>query len=103
MTVTWSVAGLPPAYVERRWRAGVPDSLRAPLNDFLARTRFFELPADLGGNAPDGRDMGTYSITIADGFRTHTVRFSDSTQTNDLAAFRAWIVQNLGPTAAVEP
>ena len=103
MTVTWSVAGLPPAYVERRWRADVPAPLRAAANDVVARAHFFDLPGDLGGNDPNGRDMGTYAITVADGARTHTVRFSDSTQTADLAALRAWIVQNLGPIAAVVP
>ncbi|HZR25754.1 MAG TPA: protealysin inhibitor emfourin [Vicinamibacterales bacterium] len=99
MTISWSIAGLPPAYLERTWRVAVPDHLRAQVDDFIARTKFFDLPESAGGNDPDGRDMGTYSITVVDRSRAHTVRFSDSTQSADLAAFRAWLDQNLASLA----
>lgn len=99
MTISWSSAGLPPAYLERTWRVTVPEPLRAQADDFIARTKFFELPEDAGGNDASGRDMGTYAITIVESSRAHTVRFSDSTQTADLAAFRAWLDQNLAPLA----
>jgi len=102
LTVKWSTAGLPPAYVERRWRADVPPQLRSAAEGFVTRAGFFNLPEDLGGNPPDGRDMGTYSITVLMGTRMHTVRFSDTSQTPELAAFRAWILDNLAPVAVVE-
>jgi len=98
VTVSWSVAGLPPAYVERRWRAQVPPSLREAFDAVVAKARFFDLPADFGAN-PDARDAGTYTITIAAGSRTHTVRFSDTNQTEELAALRNWIVEELLPVA----
>lgn len=95
VTVRWSAAGLPPAYVERQWRAEVPAALRPAFDGLLERSRFFELPEDLGGNDPGGRDMATYSITVTRGAQVHTVRFSDRTQTEELAALRAWLMEHL--------
>jgi hypothetical protein len=95
VTVKWSAAGLPPAYVERTWSADVPPALRSAFDDFMTRTHFFDLPDDLGGNDPNGRDMATYSITVIRGTQSHTVRYSDSTQSDALAEFRAWLMQNL--------
>jgi len=99
--VTWSVSGLPPAYVEQRWRAEVPASLRPPLDVQLDRSRFFELPANAGSN-PDARDAGTYVITVAVGARTHTVTFSDAGISQELADLKNWIRENLGPLATQE-
>ena len=97
--VTWSVSGLPPAYTERRSRADVPPALRPAFDGLLERAHFFELPADMGPNNPDGRDMGSYSVSVAIGSRSHTVRFSDSTATQELADLRNWVQANLAPTA----
>jgi hypothetical protein len=102
VVVTWSVSGLPPAYTERRWRADVPTTLRPGFDALLERARFFELPADAGPNKPDGRDMGSYSMTVAIGSRTHTVRFSDSSVTQELANLQNWVKEKLGPTATQE-
>ena len=100
--VSWSAAGLPPAYVERRWRAEVPDRLAPALDQLIARTRFFDLPADLGANPPEGRDMASYTITVAIADRSHTVHYSDASVTRDLADLRTWIVSNLQATASQE-
>jgi hypothetical protein len=102
VVVTWSVSGLPPAYAERRWRAELPEKLRPDFDVLLERARFFEPPADLGPNNPNGRDMGSYRITVAIGSRTHTVRFSDSSITQEMANLRNWIRENLEPTATQE-
>jgi len=99
--VSWSISGMPPAYLERRWRAEVPSSLRAEFDAVLAKARFFDLPADLGTN-PHARDAGAYSITIAAGSRTHAVRFTDTSQTGELAALRRWITEKLQPIATPE-
>jgi len=101
-SAAWTAAGVPPVYVERRWRAEVPASLRQEFESEVARTRFFDLPADLGGNPSEGRDMGSYSITISLGGRTHTVNFSDATQTQQLSSLRRWLIDRLGPAASVE-
>jgi hypothetical protein len=100
--VTWSVSGLPPAYAERRWRADLPSKLRPAFDALLERAHFFELPADMGPNTPDSRDAGSYSITVTIGSRTHTVRFSESSMTQELASLRSWVQENLGPAATQE-
>jgi hypothetical protein len=102
VAVIWSVSGLPPSYVERRWRTEVPASVRRDFDAAVQGAHFFDLPADLGGNDPNGRDMGSYSITITRGSQSHTVRFSDTSQTPELAALRAWIVEKLSPSAQAE-
>jgi hypothetical protein len=99
-TVTWTVAGMPPTYVERRMTADVPAALRPELQALLMKARFFEMPAQLGGNTAAGRDMASYSITVTSSAGTHTVRFSDSTATQDLANLRAWIVEHLSSLAS---
>ena len=100
VTVSWSVAGLPPTYVGRRLTATVPPSLVREFDAQIQKAHFFDLPADLGGNPPEGRDMGTFEISITSGGRSHTVRFSDATATNELAALRAWLSANLAAHAA---
>jgi hypothetical protein len=100
--VTWSVSGLPPSYTEQRRRAEVPATLRHGFEALLTRSRFFDLPADAGPNNPDARDAGTYSITVTIGSRTHTVRFSDSSTTQELADLRNWVRDNLGASATPE-
>jgi emfourin len=100
--VIWSVSGLPPAYTERRSRADVPSALRPAFDGLLERAHFFELPADMGPNNPDGRDMGSYGITVTIGSRSHIVRFSDSTATQELADLRNWVQANLALTATLE-
>jgi hypothetical protein len=102
MRVSWSVSGLPPTYTERRWHADVPAALRPGVDALLQQIRFFELPADLGANDPNGRDMGSYSITVAIDARTHTVRFSDTSITADLATFRTWLTDHLASLATTE-
>jgi emfourin len=99
--VTWSVSGLPPAYVEQRWRAEVPAALRPQFDAQLDRSRFFDLPAGGGSNA-DARDAATYVVTVAIGARTHTVTFSDAGISQELADLKNWIRENLGPLAAQE-
>jgi hypothetical protein len=99
-TVTWTVSGMPPTYVERRMTAEVPAALRPELQALLAKAKFFDLPAQLGGNVAAGRDMGTYSITVKSAAGTHTVQFSDSTVTQELANLRAWIVEHLSSVAS---
>jgi len=100
--VRWSASGVPPAYIERQWRADVPDQLRPAFDQILRRIRFFDLPADLGPNPPQGRDMGSYSITVEANARTHTVRYTDASVTPDVAELRTWIVENLQRTATPE-
>jgi len=99
-SVTWTTAGMPPTYVARRMKADVPPALAPELQALVQKTRFFDLPARLGANNPDGRDMASYSISITTASGTHTVEFSDSTVTQDLANLRAWIVEHLSSLAS---
>jgi hypothetical protein len=98
--VRWSAAGVPPAYVERRWRADVPHHLRPAFEELLRRSRFFELPSHLGPNPTQGRDMGAYSITVEVGGRSHTVQYTDASATRGVADLRAWILEHLQQSAA---
>jgi hypothetical protein len=99
--VTWSVSGLPPTYVEQRWRAEVAPALRAALDAKLDRAHFFDLPGEIAVN-PDARDAGHYTITVAIGARTHTVSFSDTGISQELADLKNWIRESLGPNATRE-
>ena len=99
--VTWSVSGLPPAYVEQRWRADVPAALRHALDAKLDGAHFFDLPAEIAAN-PNARDAGNYVITVAIGARRHTVKFSDAGISQELADLKNWIRESLGPTATRE-
>jgi hypothetical protein len=89
--VTLSVSGLPPSYTERRWQIEIPAQQREEFDTLLARAHFFDLPANLGGNPENGRDMGTYSISVTIGTRNHTVEFSDSSITQELANLKTWL------------
>jgi hypothetical protein len=100
--VQWTAAGLPPSYVERRWRAEVPDRLCPAFEELLRRTRFFDVSADLGSNPPEGRDMASYSITVDSDGHTHGVRYSDATATQDTSDLWSWIVDNLLSGAVAE-
>jgi hypothetical protein len=91
MHVTLSVSGLPPSYIERRRQVEIPAQQHEAFNALLAKAHFFELPGQLGGNAENGRDMGVYSITVSVGVRQHTVEFSDSSITQELADLMNWL------------
>jgi hypothetical protein len=90
-SVTLSVSGLPPSYIERRQQIEIPAQQREEFDTLLARAHFFDLPANLGGNPENGRDMGTYSISVTIGTRSHTVEFSDSSITQELANLKTWL------------
>jgi hypothetical protein len=102
IVVNWSISDLPPSDVERRWHADVPAALQPAVEEFVNRVHFFELPGTFAGHALDGRDLGSYTIAVAMGSRSHTVRFSDSTQTTALAEFRAWLMEHMAPIATAE-
>jgi hypothetical protein len=95
----WTVAGMPPAYVERRMKAEVPPALASEWQALLKKTRFFDLPSNAGGRSAGGADIGSYTITVTTSAGTHTVSFSESTVTQDLADLRAWIGEHLSPIA----
>jgi hypothetical protein len=47
------------------------------LESMVRQAAFFELPESVGGIRPEGADYQTYTITVEDGGRTHTVRVTD--------------------------
>lgn len=89
--VTLSISGLPPAYTERLRQIEIPAQEIKVFDDLLSRSNFFALPEHLDGNASEGRDMGTYSITVNLDGRIHAVSFSDSSITQGLADLMAWL------------
>jgi hypothetical protein len=101
-TVTWSTAGLPPAYLAQTFAAEVPAALRAEFDRVLSAAGFFALPEDLG-LAEAARDAGSYQITVDVGGRRHSVSFSDTSVTPGLAALRNWLRDKLMPTARRVP
>jgi emfourin len=48
------------------------------LKGLVERARFFEQPAELGSPPPGAADLRSYTITVQDGDRTHTVKTSDA-------------------------
>jgi hypothetical protein len=48
------------------------------LKGLVERARFFEQPAEVGGPPPAAADLRSYTITVQDGDRTHTVKTSDA-------------------------
>jgi len=62
----------------------------------VAAARFFELPAELPGDAA-GADFMRYEVTVADGLRHHTVRFVDdqSTRSRPLTALVEWMLHTV--------
>jgi hypothetical protein len=89
--VTLSISGLPPSYTERQWQIEISTQQRKDFDGLLERSHFFSLPNHLGENVESGRDMGTYSITVKMNSRIHTVEFSDSSKTQELADLIKWL------------
>ena len=48
------------------------------LKALVERARFFEQSPDVGAPPPGAADLRSYTITVQDGDRTHTVRTSDA-------------------------
>ena len=48
------------------------------LKGLVERARFFELPAEVGAPPPGAADLRSYTITVQDADRTHTVKTSDA-------------------------
>jgi hypothetical protein len=48
------------------------------LNGLVERARFFEQPSEVGAPPSGAADLRSYTITVRDGDRTHTVRTSDA-------------------------
>jgi hypothetical protein len=48
------------------------------LEGLVERARFFEQPPETGAPPPGAADLRSYTITVQDGDRTHTVRTSDA-------------------------
>jgi hypothetical protein len=48
------------------------------LKGLVERARFFEQPAEVGAPPPGAADLRSYTITVRDGDRTHTVKTSDA-------------------------
>jgi hypothetical protein len=48
------------------------------LKGLVERARFFEQPAEVGAPPPGAADLRSYTITVEDGDRTHTVQTSDA-------------------------
>jgi hypothetical protein len=89
--VTLSISGLPPFYSEKQWLIDITPEQREVFESLIDRAHFFELPAQLGGNVNEGRDMGTYKIAVSLGSRSHAVEFSDSSINQELADLMNWL------------
>jgi hypothetical protein len=48
------------------------------LKGLVERARFFEQPAEVGAPPPGAADLRSYTITVQDADRTHTVKTSDA-------------------------
>ena len=80
-----SVSGVPPAYTERRWQIEISAQQRKDFDDLLERSPFFKFQ-------PAWARMLQMVVTWADtalplimNSRNHTVEFSDSSITQELA------------------
>jgi Emfourin len=48
------------------------------LEGLVERARFFDQPPEVGSPPPGAADLRSYTITVQDGDRTHTVKTSDA-------------------------
>jgi len=48
------------------------------LKGMVERARFFEQPSEVGEPPPGAADLRSYTITVEEGDRTHTVQTSDA-------------------------
>ncbi len=60
-----------------------PDDAR-DLEGLVDRANFFDQPSDLGASHPGAADHRSYTITVEDAGRTHTVKTSDAAQNSAL-------------------
>ncbi len=58
----------------------------AALQQLVQAARFFDLPAIVGAHSPSAADYRTYTITIEDAGRRHTVSMSDPIEDENVAA-----------------
>ena len=76
--VTFDTDALPPEQAEELRRC-------------VAAADFFNHPAVAAPPPPGAADYRTYTLTVEDGDRTHTVRFTDLTPDPALQALRAFV------------
>lgn len=64
--------------------AELPPKQADELEGLVERARFFEQPPTVGGPPPGAADLRSYTITVDDGSRIHTVQTSDALSDPDL-------------------
>jgi hypothetical protein len=57
----------------------------------VERARFFELPAQVNAPAPGAADYRTYTITVEDGGRAHTIKATEPLQDPQLQALIGYL------------
>jgi hypothetical protein len=58
--------------------ADLPPEQADHLKGLVERARFFEQPAEVGAPPPGAADLRSYTITVEDRDRAHTVKTSDA-------------------------
>jgi len=71
--------------------ASLPPEQAGELERRVQAARFFALPALAGAPARGAADHRTYTVTIEDGGRTHTVRASDPVEDAGLRDLLAYV------------
>lgn len=69
------------------------------LESLIRKSRFFELPERAGTTAKGAADYRTYTITVQDGLRVHTIQFTEPINDSTLEG----IVSRLQALARASP
>lgn len=68
----------------------------ARLSKLVGDTNLFERPASAGNALPSAADVRTYTLTITDGARRHSMQFTDPVSDSQLAALRDFVKAHAG-------
>jgi hypothetical protein len=71
--------------------ASLPADQSAALEALVRDVAFFDLPAALGQPKRGSADYRTYTVTVSDGKRKHTVRVTDLAADPKLAELVRWL------------
>jgi hypothetical protein len=70
----------------------LPAEQRAEIEQLIAAAHFFDQPASLGAPARGAADMRTYTMTIEDAGRSHTIQRTDPVEDSALAEIIDWFL-----------
>jgi hypothetical protein len=74
--------------------AALPREERDEIERLVAAARFFDLPAASGAPRPGAADVRTYTLTVEDAGRSHTIRRTDPIEEEALGEILDWLEEH---------